>query len=376
MTDSERQGRGATWSRWLIAFLAAVALQVPLYGFYFTQTRGSEETWICDPGVAGYIRHMAASAARAGMDEAWRGRCEPAQARTIRGVAVRTREEPPEEPPEELPEDAQVVEVPDQSPPEDLTPVETRFVSDRDARTERETRSERTARSTQRAPGDVPVTDPAPVQSEVSDSPDPTVTTEEQETVIELADARPDLPEAERGEQAPRSVVERGQDNRILLPVGSDEAALANLQGLSGDFTTTDHLPDVERGTSTVLNANRYRYADFFMRVKGAVERHWQPAQVYRRRDPTGRVYGVKDRYTLLRVTLDDEGRLVRLLTMRDSGLDFMDEEARAAFQRAQPFPNPPAGLLNPRNEVVFEFGFYFEITAGRLQSHSRWRRL
>ncbi|MDP6946550.1 MAG: energy transducer TonB, partial [Myxococcota bacterium] len=85
-------------------------------------------------------------------------------------------------------------------------------------------------------------------------------------------------------------------------------------------------------------------------------------------------VYGVKDRYTVLRVTLDEAGHLRNLLTMKDSGLDFLDAEALSAFRRAQPFPNPPKGLANELGRVVFQFGFYFEISSGK--HRFQWKRL
>ena len=44
-----------------------------------------------------------------------------------------------------------------------------------------------------------------------------------------------------------------------------------------------------------------------------------------------------------------------------------------AAFRRAQPFLNPPKGLVKD-GQFSFEFGFFFEISSGR---HGfRWKRL
>jgi TonB family protein len=46
---------------------------------------------------------------------------------------------------------------------------------------------------------------------------------------------------------------------------------------------------------------------------------------------------------------------------VKSSGLDFLDRTAMDAFQRAQPFSNPPQGLADSRGEIVFTFGFYLE---------------
>ncbi len=276
---------------------------------------------------------------------------------------------------EQVPPDARVVELPDVDPPETPPePMDTRNLASRDARVKKEQRSTTIAppdRSQRQ--GKVRARDPSPVRSPDSESPDPTVTSEAEER---LALAAPDRerPEADRGTQRPKSVLFDGSEDKILMPATTEHARIASLQGLSDEFASDDYLPDVEeRGQSTLLNANRYKYSDFFYRVKGALRRHWHPNRIYQMRDPLGRVYGVKDRYTELRVTLDDEGRLLKMVTTTHSGLDFMDDEARSAFRRAQPFPNPPRGLVRD-GEINFQFGFYFEISSGRQRFN--WRRL
>ena len=92
------------------------------------------------------------------------------------------------------------------------------------------------------------------------------------------------------------------------------------------------------------------------------LRRHWHPDAVYRRRDPTGQIYGVKDRHTVFRVTLDKTGNLKRLVMLKHSGLEFMDNEARAAFKRAAPFVNPPKGLVNSDGliERCLNFDFFW----------------
>jgi TonB family protein len=278
----------------------------------------------------------------------------------------------PEEPP--LPENAQVVEVPELREPDHPKPVETKYLADKTTRTEKQTRTRHPAPpSTHRAPGSVETPTPSELQSPDSQSRDPTVTTQESKKQIALIQPPQELPEDRSGRQQSRSLLQQGRENRLLLPATSARAERWNLQGASGTFSTDDHLPELEPGDSTLLNADKYRYADFFYRVKDSVRRRWYPNDVYKRRDPTGRVYGVKDRYTVLRVTLDSEGRLKKLVTQRNSGLEFMDSEAELAFRRAQPFPNPPQGLIQD-GEINFEFGFYFEISSGR--HRFRWQQM
>ncbi|RMH41795.1 MAG: energy transducer TonB [Deltaproteobacteria bacterium] len=133
---------------------------------------------------------------------------------------------------------------------------------------------------------------------------------------------------------------------------------------------TMDHLPGVEEGETTALNTRKFKYATFFNRVKRQVAQNWHPEEVYRRRDPTGNIYGVKDRITVLTVSLTRDGALDEVVVSKPSGVDFLDEEAIQAFRLAQPFPNPPTGLVDDgTGRITFRFGFAFEIERG-----SGWR--
>jgi TonB family protein len=126
-----------------------------------------------------------------------------------------------------------------------------------------------------------------------------------------------------------------------------------------------DHLRDEEEGDGTFLNTREWKYSSFFNRVKQSVGMHWDPNSQLRRRDPTGAIYSGKDRYTLVNVTLDQKGMVQEIRVEKSSGLDFLDLEAVSSFQRAQPFPNPPAGLLDSDATVSFSFGFYMEMGGG-----------
>ncbi|MFO0748838.1 MAG: TonB C-terminal domain-containing protein [Myxococcota bacterium] len=289
-----------------------------------------------------------------------------------------TKPAPPKAPP--IPEDAQFVETPAQEHLVDAKPVETKYLSDKTTRTEKETRSAVTAPATpKRGSATQPqhVQKPSPVQSPLAKSEQPT-TSPQKSDKVELASGGMNLPTTKSGDK-PHSVMAKsgagGTGTGLLVPSTSEAAAQANLQALdAGDLTSNDHLPSLDRGRQTVLNANQYRYADFFLRVKQQVEKHWRPSEAYLRRDPTGQAYGVKDRYTVLRVELDKSGRIASLTTTRQSGLDFMDEEAKRAFREAHPFLNPPAELVDDDGKIRFEFGFYFEITGGKYRF--QWRRL
>jgi TonB family protein len=84
---------------------------------------------------------------------------------------------------------------------------------------------------------------------------------------------------------------------------------------------------------------------------------------VYIRHDPSGNVYGVKDRVTVLRVHLNPDGKLVSSNLVQSCGVDFLDDEATEAFRKASPFPNVPKELLESDGQIHFNFAFIFELS-------------
>ena len=125
-----------------------------------------------------------------------------------------------------------------------------------------------------------------------------------------------------------------------------------------------DYL-DLDEGEGTFLNTKEWKYSGFFNRVKQSVGMQWDPNSVLRVRDPTGNIYSGRDRFTLVKVTLDDRGGLKDVSVQKSCGVDFLDLEAVHSFERAQPFPNPPPGLLESDSTVRFEFGFFIDMSSG-----------
>lgn len=148
---------------------------------------------------------------------------------------------------------------------------------------------------------------------------------------------------------------------RLALPNFSNSPILSP----NGDDGSIDYLRDVDEGDKTLLNRKESRYAAFFDRVKIQIADKWSPVSTYRKRDPRGNVFGVKDRYSQVRVTLNGDGSVRQLFLARESGLDFFDDEAVRSIRAAAPFHNPPEGLKDDDGLVHFTFGFYFEISAG-----------
>jgi len=182
---------------------------------------------------------------------------------------------------------------------------------------------------------------------------------------------------------SPESEELRGNAERLRIQEGDDVEGEEGSEGRAGSpglarlmpsqavmdqiigGAPNDHLKDAEEGDGTYLNTREFKYASFFNRVKQSVGTHWNPNATLMRRDPTGTTYAGRDRHTLLSVTLDERGRVANISIEKSCGLEFLDMEAVESFKRAQPFPNPPAGLLEDDSKVRFKFGFFMEMGGG-----------
>lgn len=166
------------------------------------------------------------------------------------------------------------------------------------------------------------------------------------------------------GEAAGTKGTKDGNSTRELPMLSALMPNLGTLARISGS-PSMDHVEGVPEGDGTFLNTKEFKYATFFYRVRDSVYEHWVDAALreYRRRDPTGNIYGVRDRATVLSVELGREGELDDVRVEKASGVDFLDMVAIEAFRRAQPFPNPPVGIMDEDGRI--RFNFQFVVTVG-----------
>lgn len=243
-----------------------------------------------------------------------------------------------------------------------------KYLSEYNTRTRKEVKARPSRRKSRRA--GLATKKRSKVQSKKSRSVKETATVKVQpKKQVELPQKPKKAAKSPDGQARPKTDLLRSERSVALSPTVDRRAALANVQAITGGTFSDDALMDVkEVGKETVLNSNKFRHWAFFDTVKQRVRKHWHPAKLYRRRDPTGKVYGIKDRLTVLKVTLDKAGKLQRLTTVKNSGVDFLDSEARRALRRAAPFVNPPMGLIDRHGAIVFQFGFLFEISSSRFK--------
>jgi TonB family protein len=183
------------------------------------------------------------------------------------------------------------------------------------------------------------------------------------ETADEPAEEGKGAPGENRPGIAGREGQEASPGSPDSLPQLSDLRPSDELLSHAVGGGSNDYLKDVDEGADTLLNTKRWKHSSFFNRVKRGVAQTWRPENAYRLRDPTGQIYGQKNRFTVLKVSLRPDGSLRDVLVEKGSGVDFLDDEAVTAFREAQPFPNPPRELVDPESKLItFRFGFYFEI--------------
>lgn len=128
---------------------------------------------------------------------------------------------------------------------------------------------------------------------------------------------------------------------------------------------TTDYLKDVDQGVETLVNAREFKYYSYYNRIRRQLAQHWEGrvreklTKMFKEgRSPasTG-----EDRITKLMITLNDQGTLVRVQVMSDSGIHDLDDAAVEAFRAAAPFPNPPKGIVDSDGTVKIRWDFVLE---------------
>lgn len=237
-----------------------------------------------------------------------------------------------------------------------------RFLAESDNRTQKETRArETTNHYSVAAPKNAPdpTAMPAMQGKKGGGKPEP------------VAAAEPQPPSFIGSGRLRPSLLDLLQDPRLRGPLDGHGAGegegTASTDGDSrkgsdaSDATTGGGAPSdvtgVEKGDATSLNTSAWMYASFLNRVKQAVAAKWDPNGTMRAKRLEA---GLVDRATLLNVALRPDGSLADVFVAKGCGIDALDVEAVAAFERAAPFPNPPKGLVQ-NGVIAFQFTFVLE---------------
>lgn len=173
---------------------------------------------------------------------------------------------------------------------------------------------------------------------------------------------------ASKTERAPTDTTPPRKEARLFRAANTDSKAArspASLgptpQGPRGEglSSTDDYLDDIAIGANTLLNAQEFKYYGFYERIRERITSRWQD-RLQREFDKLSQSHpGLQgEMITKLRVILNERGEIERLMYLGKSGIDEFDTAAREAFYAAQPFPNPPQGMINEQKLVSIRWDF------------------
>lgn len=151
-----------------------------------------------------------------------------------------------------------------------------------------------------------------------------------------------------------------------LLPkfspkIGDNAQAAQN----PGEATKSDdYLKDVSKGLQTMLTTREFVYYSYYARIKEQISQYWEPNVrekvkiIYRQ----GRnIASAQDRVTQLMIVLDNQGQLLRVEVITQSGVHDLDDAAVESFRSAAPFPNPPKGMVEADGTIKIRWDFILE---------------
>lgn len=278
-----------------------------------------------------------------------------------RGPATRTALPPKDDRPAPTPK-GQIVDV---APGNDQRPKESTFIAETNNTVKQETRAKEQTNTWSRAtPKNNLHPEQAPsAKGAVPKAPEPPPSGINLSESILGKKLQPSLlpdPPAVTGTGEPAAPTEEKPGTET-----GDEARGASTA--EGGGAPNDALDGVAEGETTALNTREWKFAGFFNRVKQAVSAKWDPNGRLRNR----RGLGAATRVTVMHVALRPDGTLADLFVAQSSGMDQLDAEAMMAFQKAAPFPNPPAALVE---NGYIRFAFSFQVSDGNLSVPSPFR--
>lgn len=119
--------------------------------------------------------------------------------------------------------------------------------------------------------------------------------------------------------------------------------------------STNDLLEGAEDDLITRLNTREYKYAGYYHRIKNQLNQWWVPKvqEKFTKMMNQGRtIASAENKVTRLIIILNDQGNLVNVQVLAESGVRDLDDAAIEAFRSAAPFPNPPRGMVDSDGTV------------------------
>lgn len=122
-----------------------------------------------------------------------------------------------------------------------------------------------------------------------------------------------------------------------------------------------DFVPGVKEGDRTVLNTKEFVFYGYFQRIRERLDRAWVPLlreRIYKIYRSGRQLASDMDHTTRILVVLNNQGEIVKVTVLGESGSEDLDDAAVKAFNKAGPFPNPPSGIIGADGLVQIPWDF------------------
>ncbi|MCS6838049.1 MAG: hypothetical protein NZ480_04305 [Bdellovibrionaceae bacterium] len=151
------------------------------------------------------------------------------------------------------------------------------------------------------------------------------------------------------------------QQAQLVSPVGDSArsvvAALPPLESTVGILVPQT----VEVGEFTALNTDRFTFYTFFERIESSIRFIWE-GRVRKVLGTFGsdikRLLPTNYASTIIEVQLNSEGRVVKILLLKSSGVSALDEACAYAFWEVKEFKNPPKELIESDGLIHLRYQF------------------
>lgn len=127
---------------------------------------------------------------------------------------------------------------------------------------------------------------------------------------------------------------------------------------------TQDYLKDIKPSIQTMLNTREFVYYTYYQRIRSQLRQYWEPSirEKVKKIFAQGRtIASTSDHITKVIIVLNKEGTLIKVQVVENSGVYDLDEAAVEAFKAAEPFPNPPDGMIEDDGTIKIRWDFILE---------------
>lgn len=127
---------------------------------------------------------------------------------------------------------------------------------------------------------------------------------------------------------------------------------------------TNDYLKDVKPSMETMLNTREFVYYTYYQRIRSQLRQYWEPSirEKVKKVFAQGRsIASTSDHITRVYIILDKQGSLLKVQVIERSGVYDLDDAAVEAFRAAEPFPNPPKGMVEADGTIKIRWDFILE---------------